>query len=240
MFDLSSVAYALLGGTSGLVISQVVSRLHHHVTGRNDLVRFSTAIKRHARNHRELEKLLEECENLNSVIIQFIDAAYIIIKGADPEITVLRFYRPEEANLFRDCLQYINDPGKLHAMITCKDGKEKECVGCKEFTLRPRTERTWFRPTGGRDITDEKIDDAMIEQATALAKSRRTDISHSGSCHIAVKINSGNQENIIAIPTSKAFRKTFKKEYGTDDLALFNAKDLMEKVLNIRSKMATA
>jgi hypothetical protein len=237
MIELTSVVYALLGGTSGLVITQVVSRLHHHVTGRNDIVQFSTAIKRHSRNHLELEKLLEESENLNSLIVQFIDAAYIMVKGAEPAITVLRFYKPEEANLFRECLPFINDPEKLHAMINCKAEDDPACAECKEFSRAPR-ERTWFRSTSGRDNTDEKIDEAMILQAMALAKSRHTDINHSGACHIAMKIKSGNQENIIAIPTSTAFRKIFKKQYGTDDLAMFGARDLMDKVLTIRRQMA--
>jgi len=240
MIELTNIAYAVVGGTSGLIITQIISRFHHHVTGRNDIVMFSTAIKRHARNHHELEKLLDECENLNSLVIQFIDAAYIMVKGAEPAITVLRFYHPDEANLFRECLPYLNDPEKLHEIITYKKEDCRDRGECKEFSRSPRGERTWFRATDGRDITDEKIDDAMIMQAIALAKSRHTDINHSGACHIAMKIKSGNQENIIAIPTSKAFSKSFKKEYGTDDLALFGARDLMDKVLTVRRKMAEA
>jgi hypothetical protein len=240
MLELTNIVYAIVGGTSGLIITQIVSRLHHHMSGRNDIVKFSTAIKRHARNHRELEKLLYEHDNLNSIVVQVIDAAYIVVKGMDPVITVLRLYKPEEAHLFRNCLSHIGDPETLHALATRKKESHVETCECKEFSLRRRVENTWFRSTRGRDNSDEKIDEAMLEQAIALAKTRDQDVSHSGSCHIAFKLKTGNQENIVAIPTSTDFRKSFKKEYGTDDLALFGAKDLVDKVLNIRRRMAEA
>lgn len=239
MIDVTNFLYTILGGTSVMAVTKLSGQLHNQITGRNDIFMYSTAIKRHARHHVEVEKLLYENENLNSIVMQVIDAAYIAVKGKEPAIAVLHLHKREDAHLFRNCLPHIDDPEAVYALATRKRPLAEECSECVEFS-NSRPENTWFRSSKGRDITDEKVDEAMLGQAIALAKSRDRNISQSGACHIAVKTRKDNKDNIIVLPTSVDFRKSFKKEYGTDDLAQFGAEDLFDKILNVRRKMHKA
>jgi len=243
MIDLTNILYTVLGGTCMIILTKLFSGMHQRLTGRNNIVLYSTSIKRHAHHHMEIEKLLYDSDNLNSIVMQAIDAVYIAVKGKEPTVAVLYLYKRDDALLFIDCLRHLDDPDVFYAMATRKKlppAVADECSECKEFRGRSRIENTWFRSTQGRDILDEKVDEAMLEQTISLARSHDKSLSQSGACHIAVKIRTENKDNIVVIPTSIDFRKVFKKEYGTDDLARFEAKDLFDKVIGVRKKMHDA
>ena len=243
--DPKNILYTILGGVSMIDVTKTYNYLHARLTGRYDLVRYSNYIRRHARNRREIENLIFECRNLHSIVMQGVDAAYIGMMGREPAVTVLYLRKREDAILFRNCLDHLDDPEKMYAIATRqalpgKEASHEDCGECKEIqSANSNLESTWFRFSHGREATDEKVDDAMLEQVVSLARSRDKDISQSGACHISVKIQGDNKLNdIVVLPTSTLFRKTFKKEYQTDDLTRFSARDLFAKVLSVRRKMS--
>ena len=243
--DLKNILYTILGGVSMIAVTKSYNFIHARLSGRFDLVRYSTFIRRHARNRREIENLIFESRNLHSIVMQGVDAAYIALMGREPAVTVLYLRKPEDAILFRTCLDHLDDPEKIYALATRQAPQEKEadhkdCGECREMqTANGNVENTWFRFSHGHDATDEKVDDAMLEQVISLARSRDKDISQSGACHISVKMQGQNKLNdIVVLPTSTLFRKAFKKEYETDDLTRFAPRDLFEKILSVRRKMS--
>jgi hypothetical protein len=243
--DPKNIMYTILGGVSMIAVTKTWTRLHSRVTGRDDLVKYSTFIKRHARNRREIENLIYECRNLHSIVMQGVDAAYIALMGREPSVIVLYLRKQEDARLFRACLDYLDDPEAVYAIASRQKPAAKEanddCAECIELSDNAKVETTWFRFSEGKEITDEKVDDAMLEQVIALARSRDKDISQSGACHISVKMQAENKLNdVIVLPTSSLFRKTFRKEYQTDDLTRFTPRDLFKKILDVRRKMSAS
>ena len=244
--DLEKIGYTILGGVAMMIVTKLSATIRNRVTGRDALVKYSTFIKRHARNRREIENLIFESRNLHSIVMQGVDAAYIALMGKDPSVVVLYLRKEEDARLFRSCLDFLDDPEMIYAIATRykqADGAlDPACAECKEIAgdvSKYAAEGTWFRLTHGREATDEKIDEAMLEQVISLARSRDQNISQSGACHISVKMQGPNKLNdIIVLPTSTQFRKTFKAVYKTDDLTRFAPRDLFDKILAIRRKLS--
>ena len=245
--DLMNAAYAAFGGIGLVVVTKIYETVRNRLTGRDVLVKYSTFIRRHASNRRELEELVSDKYGPGSIIMQGVDAAYIAVSGKDPSVIILYLRKPEDALLFRACLNHLDDPETVYALASRQKPLQDaapECGECAEFTrdAKGTTEGTWLRFSNGRDITDEKVDDAMLTQAISLARSRDKILSQSGTCHISVKRQCPQTKHcsVIVLPTSSSFRKSFRKEYGTDDLTRFAAGDLYDKIIDVRRKMALA
>jgi hypothetical protein len=242
VIELQQIVYAILGGVGLVAVTKACAAAHAEVTGRNTLVKYSTFIKRHARNRRELENLISENKHLRSIVMQGVDAAYVALAGREPSVAVLYLNKPEDARLFRSCLDHLDDPETIYALALRQKATAAkpaaDCKECKEFAAQGKAEATWFRISHGKDVIDEKIDDAMLEQVTSLARSRDKFLTQSGACHISLKMHGRNKhDDIVVLPTSADFRRSFRREYGTDDLTRFAAKDLFDRVLKVRNKM---
>ncbi len=243
--QLLNVACAAFGGIGVVLVKKIYETARNRLSGRDTLVKYSTFIRRHASNRRELEDLVSDKHGPGSIIMQGVDAAYIAIGGKDPSVVVLYLRNPEDAALFRACLDHLDDPETVYAIASRQkpaQSADPDCGECMEFAREAKgsTENTWLRFSNGKDITDEKVDDAMLTQVISLARSRDKTLSQSGACHISVKRLCPQTKHcsVIVIPTSSSFRKSFRKEYGTDDLTRFAAADLYDKIINVRRKMA--
>lgn len=155
---------------------------------------------------------------------------------------MLHLRKDRDALLFRHCLKRLNDPETVYALASCQkplsDMPESACTEFRDYA--DQTDSTWFRFTHGKNATDEKVDDAMLEQLLTLTASNDGSLSQSGSCHIALRRqNAEGLADIVVMPTSFLFRKAFKKAYGSDDLTAYNAEELFEKILTTRARMVT-
>ena len=134
---MDKIVYAVLGGLSLVLVTAVWTRLRAHMTGRDALVKYSTFIKRHAKNRREIENLIYDSKNLNSIIMQGVDAVYVALAGKDPSVAVLYLRNKDDARLFRECLDHLDKPETVYALATRQvreaGSESPDCAECIEI-----------------------------------------------------------------------------------------------------------
>ncbi len=222
MIDISTlfnqIALPVLTASGAALVALGAKKIKDSVSGDLTLEKNASTIARQAKMQSKLRECINK-EGIRSILVEGAGAVYYAVKGATPEVMRFDMFNKDDMAQLQKVMPHLSNPEHAHKIAIGPKSSEVSYKTATEFNQKGSS---WLKD---KSKNNALIDEAMMLQLDALVSSNDISTSLSAPCHIALKrTNSKEGADIVLMSVSKKFQKSFKSEYGVENLSDFRFK----------------